>query len=35
MWIVDQIKEEPVMFQGLIQAGLAMIADFGLLPNLT
>jgi membrane protein implicated in regulation of membrane protease activity len=35
MWVIKQIKEEPVMFQGVIQAGLAMVAGFGVFPFLT
>ena len=31
MWIVQQIREEPVMFQGLVQAGLALLAGFQVL----
>ncbi len=35
MLIVQQIKEEPVLFQGVIQAALAVVAGFGWIPDLT
>jgi hypothetical protein len=35
MWFVEQVRQEPVVFQGLIQASLAMVAGFGLVPKLT
>jgi hypothetical protein len=28
MWIVQQIREEPVMLQGLVQASIALLAGF-------
>ena len=28
MWIINRIKQEPVMFQGLLQAFFALLAGF-------
>jgi hypothetical protein len=28
MWIVQRINEEPVLFQGTLQAGLALVVGF-------
>lgn len=35
MFIIQQIKEEPVLFQGVVQAALAVITGFGWVPGLT
>jgi len=35
MSLIQQIKEEPVLFQGVIQAGLAVVAGYGWVPGLT
>lgn len=29
-WILNQIRQEPVLFQGLLQAALALVIAFGL-----
>jgi hypothetical protein len=35
MSLLDQIKEEPVLFQSVVQAGLAVVSGYNLIPGLT
>lgn len=35
MWLLKQIKEEPVMFYALIQATLSLVLGLSLIPSLT